>query len=418
MSGEIANPRTQPETPNSWGKRALSHAVTLTLGSMGRGSATAAETEAARYVQQQLADLGLRDVHLQLFQGLRSIWLFLSLAFGLALVGHAAYWLLRDPFGAPAALTVSLLAFIACAYLLWRKFTFRPYPLSGGLPHGPSQNVIARINPAGSSTGSPVADVVLVGHLDSHRAVWWFAHDILVQAYTILTPLTLWGVLLSPILYLLASLTMLRILAWLGLALGILHFSAWFTGITADLGRYSPGANDNASAVGTLLALAERLQLQPLRHTRVWLAFTGCEESGCDGMLQFLHEYGNSLRNALFMDFELVGIGERLVYIQREGLARPRKISPRVEEFLQASGKNYDLRPLNTTLSGAFTEIGTVWEYGFEGVCLMALRRNSKWLPEWHRLTDTAERLQAETFQQVQDLAWDLLQAFDREPSK
>jgi len=412
MSGKILSPPTQADNTNEWGSRALSHAAALTQGSAGRGSATTAEAGAARYVQQQLADLGLQDVHLQLFQGLRSIWLFLSLAFGLALVGHAAYWLLRRPIGTTAALVVSSLAFIACAYLLWRKFTFRPHPLSGGLPHGPSQNVIARINP----TGPPVAEVVLVGHLDSHRAVWWFAHDRLVQAYAVLTPLLLWGVLLAPILYLLASLTMLKILAWLGLAFGILHFTAWFTGMTADLGRYSPGANDNASAVGTLLALAERLQLQPLNHTRVWLAFTGCEESGCDGMLQFLQDYGSSLRNALFVDFELVGIGERLVYVQREGLARPLRISSRVEELLQSAGKNYDLQPLNTVLSGAFTEMGTVWEYGFEGVCLMALRRNSKWLPEWHRLTDTAERLQPETFQRVQELAWDILQAFDRKP--
>jgi hypothetical protein len=412
MSGLIENIPADPQSPLDWGRKALSHAAILTQASSGRGSATAAEAKAAQYVQQQLADLGIQDVHLQAFQGLRSIWLFLSLAFGMALVGHAAFWLLRRPLGAPAALAVSWAAFTACAALLWRKFTFRSFPLSDGLPHGPSQNVVARIDP----TGSPAGEVVLVGHLDSHRAVWWFAHDWLAQAYAILTPVALWGVLLAPILYLLASLTALQIFAWLGLGFGSLHFLAWFTGMTADLGGYSPGANDNASAVGTLLALAERLQSRPLGGIRVWLAFTGCEESGCDGMLQFLQEYSHPLRNALFLDFELVGIGERLVYIQREGLARGRHISSRVEQLLQAAGASFDLQPIDAAHSGAFTEMGTVWEYGFEGACLMALRSHSGLLPEWHRLTDTAERLQPETLQRVQALAWEILQTFDRKP--
>ncbi len=412
MPNPIENTQDKPQSPIDWGRQALSHAAALTQGSAGRGSATAAEARAAQYVQQQLANLGIHDVHLQAFQGLRSIWLFLSLAFGMALVGHAAYWLLRRPIGAPAALTVSWLAFTASAILFWRKFTFRSFPLSGGLPHGPSQNVVARINP----TGPPAGEVVLVGHLDSHRAVWWFALDRLAQAYAILAPVAQWGVLLAPILYLLATLTRLQIFAWLGLGFGSLHFLAWFTGMTADLGSYSPGANDNASAVGTLLALAERLQSQPLGQTRVWLVFTGCEESGCDGMLQFLQEHSRPLRKALFLDFELVGIGERLVYIQREGLARGLHISSRVEQLLGAAGASFDLQPINAVRSGAFTEMGAVWEYGFEGACLMALRSHSDRLPEWHRLTDTAERLQPETLQRVQALAWEILQTFDRKP--
>jgi Zn-dependent M28 family amino/carboxypeptidase len=96
------------------------------------------------------------------------------------------------------------------------------------------------------------------------------------------------------------------------------------SGVTADLGRYSPGANDNASAVGTLLALAERLKDQPLQNTALWLAFTGCEESGCDGMKTLIREHGNMLRDAIFIDVEMVGIGDRLSYIAEEGNLRRR----------------------------------------------------------------------------------------------
>lgn len=48
--------------------------------------------------------------------------------------------------------------------------------------------------------------------------------------------------------------------------------------IEADRTPFTAGANDNASAVGLVLTLAEALVKQPLQHTRVWLACTGCEE--------------------------------------------------------------------------------------------------------------------------------------------
>ena len=125
--------------------------------------------------------------------------------------------------------------------------------------------------------------------------------------------MTLYGVYLAMLVYILAVLTHVQFFAWIGLVLAIFHFLGWFTGVTADLGRYSPGANDNASSVGTILALAERLRDQPLQNTEIWLAFTGCEESGCDGMLSLIKEHGNELREALFIDFEMVGIGDSIL---------------------------------------------------------------------------------------------------------
>ena len=90
------------------GERALEHA--RVLARRGRGSATQAEAEAAMYVQEVLAKLGIQDVQRQPFRGLRSPWLFLALAFGLALVGHAAWWMLGAPMGSWEALAVSLIA--------------------------------------------------------------------------------------------------------------------------------------------------------------------------------------------------------------------------------------------------------------------------------------------------------------------
>jgi hypothetical protein len=396
-----------------WGQRALSYIQSiLDLAPAGRGSATASEARAAEYVREQLATLGVPVVRQQEFSGLRSIWLFLASAYGIALIGHAAFWVLRTPLGNGLALCVSILAFATGGYLMLRKTTFHAYPLRNSLPHGPSQNVVA-VMPAGGDTRRKV---VLTAHLDSHRAVWLFATDPLLLFYFATSPLGVYGLIFSPLFYALAVLANLPSLAWIGLIPILSHFIGWFTGVTADLGPYSPGANDNASAVGTLLSLVERLRQAPLAHTEVWLTFTGCEETGCDGMVAFLKDYGPQLREALFVNLEEVGIGERLVYLRSEGVLLPRRIRPRVERLIAGLAPDLEapIQPVGAAGLGAFTETGVVWENGFDGVCFMSLREGKRWPPEWHRLSDRADRLQPEALARAHQLVWALLHKIDQ----
>lgn len=370
-----------------------------------RGSATNGEARAAEYVRKQLDAIGIQDVRTQPFLGLRSIWLFLALALGFALVGHASYWLLSASIGIIPAGLISLACFGWSGLLLWRKFTFRSVPLVKSLPHGPSQNVLAVIPP----TGDAKQKLVLISHMDSHRAVWLFATDTLVKFYHLSSPVSIYGVAAAPILYGLAELTGFTWIAYLGALIGLVHFIGWFTGMTADLGLYSPGANDNASAVGTLLGLAERLKQQPLQHTEIWLAFTGCEESGCEGMKALLAEHGSQLKGATFIDFEMVGIGNRLVYLRSEGVVRTCRISTDVERLLKASAGNIKFAGVEAAGIGAMTETGVAWEHGYKGACLSIQNEGSRLLPEWHRLTDRGERLQEDAFRMAHDYAWKLL---------
>lgn len=395
-------------TPIHWTAAALAHARDITAASPGRGSATTAEARAAGYVQTSLTNLGIPS-RVQPFLGLRSIWLFTALAMGISLVGHAAYWLLAQSANPLLAAVLSTAAFSFSAILMWRKFTFQDYPLQNTLPHAPSQNVVAVLPPSG-----PVKRrVVLVGHLDSHRMVWWFASDLLVRLYARLLPAGFLGILLSPLFYLAAAVSGLQALAIPGVILAVGHFLAWFTGMTADLGPYSPGANDNAAAVGTLLALAERLKEESLHQTEVWLAFTGCEETGCDGMRHLLKEDGEALKDAIFLDFELVGIGERLVYLQQEGLAHRRKIPGQMEQLALEAGKPSGIQPFKAPPAGFFTENNTLWEKGYASLCIMNLRQENDLLPEWHRHTDTSERLELPALERAHDFAWRLLHIID-----
>jgi len=368
--------------------------------------ATPGEQRAADYVRQQLTNIGVDGVRSQPFDGLRSINLFLALGFGFALMGHAAFWLLRPPLGRWIALLVSAIAFGSGFYLFWRKYTFRSFPLRERLPHGPSQNVLAVLPAARRPSTEEPRRVVLIGHLDVHRAVWWYASDLLTGVYLAATPLAIGGMLLAPICYALD-------LWFLALPLAAIHFLGWFTGATADLGPNSPGANDNASAIGTLLSLASRLCAAPLQNIEVWLAFTGCEETGAEGMIELLKVNGPALQKALFIDLEMVGIGDQLMYIQQEGIVRHRRISPRVEKLVQEVGQAFGMKAQGITGLGALTEIGPAWERGFDGVCILSRRAASPFLPEWHRLSDIPDRLEPAALEKAHAFVWALLQRLD-----
>ncbi len=394
--------------PTHYAHRALDHVQFLAKG--GRGSTTPAEQQAAEYVEAQLKSIGCSDVRQQSFLGERSMWLFIALAFGIALVGHAAYWLLRRPLGNIPALFINLLALGFSAFILWRKFSLQDYPLHNMLPHAPSQNIIARLPPGGEAKQR----MVLVAHLDSHRAVFWFASDFMVRVFGPISIGAIYGVFLAIPVYILLALTHWQVFTWLAMLLLLLHFIAWFTGVTADLGRYSPGANDNASGVGTVLALAERFRDQPLQNTELWLVLTGCEESGGDGIFALVKEYGTILKDAFFLDFEMVGIGDGVRYVRVEGNLARFTIPSEIEALIKDVGKPYGLQPADAMLVAGSTESNILLKFGLKSVSLVASQQDSTLIPEWHRLTDTPDHVQVSSLERVHNLGWDILQRFDQ----
>lgn len=71
----------------------------------------------------------------------------------------------------------------------------------------------------------------------------------------------------------------------------------------------SPGANDNAAAVGILLNLLERLSVSPPGHVRVRFLFTAEEERGYLGARHYV-EAANLEELAGVLSLELCGIGD------------------------------------------------------------------------------------------------------------
>jgi Zn-dependent M28 family amino/carboxypeptidase len=86
-----------------------------------------------------------------------------------------------------------------------------------------------------------------------------------------------------------------------------------------------PGANDNLSSVGVLIAVARKLQETPLAGLRVLLISTGSEESMSEGMQGFGRRHFPELdpRHTEFLCLECLG-GPLLYVLEGEGMLKMR----------------------------------------------------------------------------------------------
>jgi hypothetical protein len=177
----------------------------------------------------------------------------------------------------------------------------------------------------------------------------------------------------------------------------------------ADIGVRGvvPGANDNLSAVGVLLAVAASLREDPVEGVRVILLSTGSEESFSEGMQAFGERHFAELDQARteVLCLECLG-GETLSVLEGEGMLRMRDYPESMREALAdaAQGAGVEIgRGLRTV---AATDAVIALRAGYPVVTLASvdatkLPRNYHWpsdTPEglsWSTVEDaiaTAER--------------------------
>ena len=174
------------------------------------------------------------------------------------------------------------------------------------------------------------------------------------------------------------------------------------------------GANDNASAVACLLGLGAHLKRHPLQHTEVWLAFTGAEEVMCVGMHHFLDRYGADLRNAWFIDFEMVG-ADSIAYVTRHsGLSYLHAYTPDPESL--ALAERTAQRHPELQVSGRqmviVEEVGALRRRGFRGICLVGVAPDG-WLANWHLYSDTVDNIVPTGVERAARFALAMLETLD-----
>lgn len=369
-----------------------------------RGSTTPQEAEAARYAERVLRDLGLDPVT-ETFVSARSGWYPYVLFTGLVLISEVLFWVA----GRAGAIVAAVLTAAALASVLL-ELAFRPNPLRWILPKGRSQNVWARILPA----GEVYRQVVVMGHLDTHRTPLAFSTDRWVRLFSRLVPIGLTSTFLLLVLFVggavwpgigwrLASLP----LALVVLGLFLITFQADFT-------PYTPGANDNATGAGIVLNLARRLKENPLSNTLVWLVLSGCEEVGCYGAEDFARRHKDELGRAVWLTLDSVG-GEKSspAYLTHETFLLTVPSDPELlalAEEIAARHPEWGAHPHH--FRGAYTEGAIAGKYGFRVLTFTSHRRDGV-LPQWHRPTDDLEHVDPQVVEHTEAFVWELLQEID-----
>src|SRR3954453_23133943 len=101
--------------------------------------------------------------------------------------------------------------------------------------------------------------------------------------------------------------------------------------VLADIGSREtvPGANDNATGVAVLVAIARALAERPTESVRVMLVSTS-EEGLCEGMQAFARRHFSSLppESTFFLSIDTVG-SPHLLVLRGEGMIRMREYPPR-----------------------------------------------------------------------------------------
>jgi Peptidase family M28 len=283
------------------------------LSGIPRETASTGERAAAEWLVERLAREGVGEVRIDEERGHHTYWWPLGLAAaGGTLAGVRG---IRGRSLAAAALGA------AAAWAAADELPPRGRRLRAALPQSVATNVIASVGPADAAR-----TVVLVAHHDAAHSGLVFSPAIpnLIERFfpaffeiTDTSPPLVWPGVFGPALAAVGAAAGRR-----GLALAGAVLSAGFATAIANIGASDvvPGANDNATGVVALLALARALAQRPTESVRVMLVSTS-EEALCEGMRAFARRHFGQLPRSetFFLAIDTIG-SPHLLVLRGEGM--------------------------------------------------------------------------------------------------
>jgi len=378
------------------------HALAVDIGP--RGPTRAGERQGALYAQAQFEKMGLQPI-LETFSSARSIFHPHLLASFLMLLAFILFPLGGTVTGAVAAL---LSIFVVVCELMELSFQNNPFRMI--MPKGISQNVYTVIPAAGEHK----RDLVLVGHLDSQRTPIIFSTRRWVKVYDRFTMVVFVSFIWQIINYSLAIFIQVP-WAWYAsfpTALCAILLAAMC--IHAEATPFTAGANDNASAVGMVLALAEELTIHPLQYTRVFAVCTGCEEVQHYGMIDFYKRHLSELKNPTALVFEMLGCASP-AWLTKEGIVVPFKADHRlvrIAESLASEHPEWDAHP--AVISGGNTEMADALRCKIPAITITGTTREGV-SPYWHQLADTFDKMDPVVMENTWEMTRAMIDYMDNE---
>jgi hypothetical protein len=366
-------------------EKILSHIRYLCEEIGTRGSTTEGERKGAEYCQTIFEQIGL-EPRWERFQSARSIFHPHLMA---SLMMLAAFVLYPIGGGWTAALA-ALLSIVALASELL-ELSFKDNLFRWLAPKGESQNVFVVIEPAEEHQ----QDLVLIGHIDTQRTPLVFRSIGWVKVYKNFTTLVFVTFAIQALLYLVGIFGQW---GWIWLATiptAICSVLLAAMCIQADLTPFTVGANDNATAVGMVLTLAEELSNQPLKHTRVWAVCTGCEEVQHYGAIDFFKRHRQELLRPRGLVFEMLGCAGP-GYMVKEGIIVPFRADPELAAMAERLAKeNPEWGAYPVSISGGNSELSDCVQFDVPAITLFGLETDGS-APYWHQVGDTFDKMNAE----------------------
>jgi hypothetical protein len=358
-----------------------------------RGSASEGEREASQWVASRFDETGL-EPNRESFSFCPEYWN----VWAAHMLGALSAWVGLARGGRRRRLLgVAAISFLAASF--WGDASARFYWLRRLFRARPSTNVLARL-------ANPRAKRVLVisAHVDAAHSGLVF-HPGLLRWLRSRSP----EGEMSPALVLpfsgLALLTLASALRAIGLprratkrlALPGILVSAATAAAMADIGRHPvvPGANDDASGVATVLALAQDLVADPPANLEVWFLITGSEEAIEGGIHAFLKRHRAELegRRPFFLNLEMLGSG-RPVYQRAEGHVTSFEMHPEALSLVGAVAGESEFVDVEGIRSPAQSDALAAHHYGFPAITVMSLPTGGE-IPHYHWATDPPENIDA-----------------------
>ena len=378
----------------------LSHIRALAVDIGPRGSTREGERKGAVYAQAQFEKFGLKPIW-ESFKSARSFFQPHLVGSLLMLLAFAIFPLA----GRTTALIAALLSILVLVSEL-QELGFQDNFYRRILPKGESQNVHAVVQPAGEHR----QDLVLVGHLDSQRTPLIFRTPGWVKTYDRFTTVLFITFILQVVLYSLAIFFPWTWIWYATIPTAICAVLLAALCVQADSTPFTAGANDNATAAGLVLTLAEHFTKNPLQHTRVLAVCTGCEEVQHYGMIDWYKRHQAELKNPRAVVFEMLGCAGP-AWLTKEGIIVPFKADAEMVALIERLAREHpEWGAYETKVSGGNTEMADAVRAKVPAITFFGMTREGV-APYWHQVEDTFDKMDPG----VMEKTWNLVNAFIKE---
>ena len=385
---------------------ALKHIEHLSITIGPRGTATADERAAHDYVEKALADVGYEPQR-EAVQVYASVYQPFILAMALMLLAVFLFY----NFGGAGALAAAVLGIIVAGSALL-ELLLEDNPLRWFLPVAPSQNVLAVTRPEGEARRK----LVLVAHVDTHRTPLIWVSPGTFAAYRVLSALGVIGLPAGVVVFVVGMFATSDWPRQVALGLAALYGLLLLVVLQAEFTEHTRGANDNASGVGVLLALAERLKRAPLPNSEVWLLADTAEETGAFGMRDFVRRHKAELEGAVILNVDSVaGEGVGPCFLRSETfLVAQRYPADLLALAEQVAADRPDLGAYSHARQGAYTDGGVALKAGFKALSWVGYTKDG-WIPQWHSPDDEFELIDKGALDRTEEFVWEVMRRLDLE---